>query len=154
MQSPKVDRFVRFWNEMRGAREMPRRRDIDVLGIPELLSHLILLEVVEAGADFRFVLVGEHVTSNYGTRIARRLLSELAADNGTVAGFAGNFRACVAARAPIVLFDEFRSATGIPKRVHGAIAPLSEGSDAVEALLCCTVHLRLQGPRWVDSRMP
>lgn len=154
MQSPKVDRFVRFWEEMRGAREMPRRRDIDVVGIPELLPHLILLEVVGAGADFRFVLVGEHVTSNYGTRVAHRLLSDLAAQNSTVAGFADNFRSCIAARVPIVLFDEFRSATGSPKRVHGAIAPLSEKGDAVDALLCCTVHLRLQGPRWVDSRMP
>lgn len=154
MQSPKVDRFVRFWNEMCGAREMPRRRDLDVVGIPELLPHLILVEVVEGGADFRFALVGEHVTSNYGARILHRRLGELAAQNGTVAGFADNFRACIADRAPIVLFDEFRSVTGTPKRTHGAIAPLSADGGAVDTLVCCAVHLRLQGSRWVDSRAP
>lgn len=57
--SPRVRRIYEYWDEQRGDRAMPARRDIDPLSIPrDLLPGIVLTEVLREPPWLRYRLVG------------------------------------------------------------------------------------------------
>ena len=88
-QDASVDRLpdplgglFRYWDNIRGDRPLPNRRDFDPIAIPELLPHLILVEVLRDKADgqvadFRFRVIGTHVDERMNYRYTGRRLSEI-----------------------------------------------------------------------------
>jgi PAS domain-containing protein len=50
--------FLAYWREMAADRAAPRRQDIDVLDVPKLMPHVIILNVLEDPLDFQYRLVG------------------------------------------------------------------------------------------------
>lgn len=57
--SPRVRRIYEYWDEKRGNRAMPARRDIDPLSIPrDLLPGIVLTEVLREPPWLRYRLVG------------------------------------------------------------------------------------------------
>ena len=68
------------WNTLRGARPYPSRKEIDARKIGRALSHLMLLEVIDHGADYRLRIVGDEVRRAYPVPLGGRLVSELALD--------------------------------------------------------------------------
>lgn len=51
--------FVRdYWWRQRGDRTMPRREDISPPDMKAHLPHIVLADVIDKGADFRYRLVG------------------------------------------------------------------------------------------------
>jgi hypothetical protein len=56
--SPLVQEAWNYWNQKRGARRMPSRKDIDPVEIPRLLSSTALVDVLRDPLDFRFRLLG------------------------------------------------------------------------------------------------
>lgn len=57
--SPRVRRIYEYWDEVRGDRAMPARRDIDPLRIPrDLLPGIVLTEVLREPPWLRYRLVG------------------------------------------------------------------------------------------------
>ena len=58
-----VDQSLEYWESIRGDRSAPMRDDFDPTEIPRLLSHVVFLEVVDKGADFRFRVIGDAVRS-------------------------------------------------------------------------------------------
>lgn len=57
--SPRVRRMYEYWDEKRGDRSMPARRDIDPLTIPrDLLPGIVLTEVLREPPWLRYRLVG------------------------------------------------------------------------------------------------
>lgn len=59
--SPTLRRLYRYWLDKHHAETLPGRRDIDPLEIPYALGWIVLLDVIESGADFRFRLYGSKV---------------------------------------------------------------------------------------------
>lgn len=65
---PTLASLLRYWQEKRGERAMPTRRDIDPLEMGSaLLPHLVLCDLFERGTRVRFRLVGTVVVKRIGT---------------------------------------------------------------------------------------
>lgn len=64
MKSLSTKRLYHYWQELRGGRPAPERRDIEPAAIKSLLSDVFILEHTE-GVDFDFRLAGSNVCSAY-----------------------------------------------------------------------------------------
>jgi hypothetical protein len=154
MPNKLLDRFTEFWKEMRGEKELPFRKGLDISLIPDLLPYIVLVDAKDRGNDFYISIAGEYISDNYGGRLAKRPLSELIVENPSLVAWRKDLRACMGARNPIRIEDEFTTKRGIQKRFYGVIAPLTVDGASVDALLCCFVHLQRQGDAWIESRNP
>jgi hypothetical protein len=77
LEEPRFARLFRHWNTIRGAREMPRRRDLDPAALgPALLPHVAIVELREAGQRPRFRLVGTEIVQRFGMDFSGRYLDE------------------------------------------------------------------------------
>lgn len=66
-----------YWTAKRGARFAPARADIDPVEIPRLLPHLMLIDVIEGGARFRYRLAGTEIENRFGCPMVGRRIDEL-----------------------------------------------------------------------------
>jgi hypothetical protein len=71
----KLMRMLAYWQSLCTCGRLPERTAIDPLSIPELLPHILLLDVEKN--DFRFRLVGETVNQRYGGHIKGQSFKEL-----------------------------------------------------------------------------
>ena len=76
MDHPLLHAILDYWDELRGTRAIPRRREIDPVLLPRpSLSHLFLMHV--EGRYFRYDLVGTALELQFGMSMAGRLSEEL-----------------------------------------------------------------------------
>lgn len=71
--------LFRYWQDKRGPRPYPARRDIDPLDIPRLLPSIFLVDIVDGDngeRDFHYRLVGTRIVEIEG-EVTDRLLSDL-----------------------------------------------------------------------------
>ncbi|WP_116655099.1 PAS domain-containing protein [Pelagibacterium sediminicola] len=76
MQQSSTRTLYAYWNEIRGARSTPERRDIDPTRIREALAYTFILES-EDGLDFNFRLAGSHLCSTYCRELKARPFASL-----------------------------------------------------------------------------
>lgn len=55
-----------YWLDRAAGRPMPARADIDVFEMKRWLGHLMLVEMLEGGADYRYRLYGSNVALLFG----------------------------------------------------------------------------------------
>jgi hypothetical protein len=67
-----------YWQGKRGLRRMPARRDVDPVEMPLLLPHLLIGEVVDGGAQFRYRLTGTAITRALGYDPTGRTIDDIA----------------------------------------------------------------------------
>jgi hypothetical protein len=72
--------LVAYWDAKRAGRLAPPRAAIDPVEIPKHLPHLFMLDVVDAGSDFRFRLIGTEIVQGLGRDSTGRRFSELFQD--------------------------------------------------------------------------
>jgi hypothetical protein len=75
--SPIVAEIHDYYQSKRRSRPMPARQDLDVLDIPLLMPHALMVDVLHD--DFRFRLFGTKVVEIWGRDLTGRRLSELPA---------------------------------------------------------------------------
>jgi hypothetical protein len=143
---PKVDSEVHdaafaYWLSKRPGRGIPLRRDIDPLEIPQLLKHLVILDVLREPLDFRYRLIGDYVQAHFR------------------AGLKGQSFREVEGKGPgSTLWDGVRKVveTGIPRygrasyagpepdidTVNDLLLPLSEDGRTVSQILMVAEFLR------------
>lgn len=66
----------RHWNDLRGDRAMPERREIDPIAMRRALSRVWIYEREDSGI-FRCRLSGEEINTAYGRRIQGQLASDV-----------------------------------------------------------------------------
>lgn len=95
---PNLLRFARYCDELAGGAEMPSRKTFEVRNVPWLYGFVIVAEVIESGADYRYSYVGEFWKAilNYDTNNLR--LSELE-ECGRFTNVRPNYTAAVQNRA-------------------------------------------------------
>ena len=74
---PLLGDLVAYWDTKRKGCMAPPRSAIDPIEIPRHLPHLFMLDVIDAGADFRFRLIGTEITRGLGRDSTGRHFSDL-----------------------------------------------------------------------------
>jgi hypothetical protein len=71
-----------YWTRQRGSRPLPRRKDIAPSDIKKWLPQVLLVDVINGGADFRYRLVGGHLVRFFGSEPSGKLMSDALAPFG------------------------------------------------------------------------
>jgi hypothetical protein len=77
LYEPMLRELYDYWSRKRGARLMPRRRDIDPAEIPKLLPHIMITEMLEGGTRYRYRLSGTAVTRAFGRELTGLYVDEV-----------------------------------------------------------------------------
>jgi hypothetical protein len=135
---PKVLRLFRYWQQMRGIREMPARADFDPLGIPDLLPYIFLIDVPADGGPLVYRLVGTAIVSLFGQEMTGQPVGA-----GTLPRYRADvlqrYRRIIAARRPFFQYAQLREQTNDFTHVERLILPLCNGRR-VDMLLGMTVE--------------
>jgi hypothetical protein len=94
--------FIRdYWLDRRGSRFMPGRNDISAAQLKAHLPYLLLADVIDGGADFRYRLVGTELRQFFRAEPSAKRMSEALAPFGaeTVEATLISYRAVVERRA-------------------------------------------------------
>ncbi|WP_300299666.1 PAS domain-containing protein [Ferrovibrio sp.] len=73
----KLSYVLSCWQRWREGHAWPAREDIDPLDLKRLLPNLFLLESIDGGRRFRFILAGQTVRENLGFELSQRFLDDL-----------------------------------------------------------------------------
>ena len=118
-----------YWEQRRGARAMPRRRNIDPAELRQVLPHVQITEVIDGGARFRYRLVGTAIVEAFGAEFTGKYVDELV--SGERDSFVhACYRAVCAARRPAFVRSKYITTKNVDLTANRVLAPLSE--DGVE----------------------
>lgn len=125
----RLARLLTYWQELRGERELPAARDIDPLDFKYALGYIMLLDVIDGGADFHYRLYGTEIANAYKRDMQH--LRTSAFDGVIKAFFLSVYRAVLIRRKPIFSVHQ------PPRNVYvrswrRLILPLSDGKDPGE----------------------
>lgn len=138
---PILGTLYRYWNQRRGQRRMPDRRDIDPLDLgPALLPHVGLMDILEGGARVRYRLLGTKIVERWGSDPTGRCMDEVM--SGTYGAYIHSlYRTLVHARAPVFSESLFRWDTEGYLRTRRLYLPLTHGGAEVAIALIGQVFL-------------
>ncbi len=77
MQMQSTQRLYKYWNELRGTRSAPERRDVDPTKIRNALASTFILEASPDHDTFNFRLAGSHICSTYCRELKNRSFIDL-----------------------------------------------------------------------------
>ena len=148
-QHPEIITFSDYLRDLAGTRAMPDRADINPADMLPFLPHLMILDVIDGGADFRVRVFGTGLVSlmceertgllasEFGTKSTIYVdLAELRARWLKVFGRAFREGGPVHFKAPTVSPDRSYM------HYHGMFAPLTKGSDSVAQIIGMMIAVR------------
>ncbi len=103
---PDVLSFMRdYWLAKRDTRTMPARSDVSPAQLKSQLPHILLADVIDGGADFRYRLVGTQLRQFFYAEPSGKLMSDALAPFGetTVRATLSSYRGVMEQRAPVRL---------------------------------------------------
>jgi hypothetical protein len=135
---PPVLAFVRdYWQAKRGERCMPSRNDISPAQLKTQLPHILLADVVDDGADFRYRLVGTHLREFFPAEPSGKLMSSVIAPFGgrTLEATLSAYRAVVTRRTPVRMTGGGSWFDQTTKYFDAYLAPLSDDGATANMVL-------------------
>lgn len=78
IESAPVRGVVELWQSLRGERRFPARDAVGPRSLRRLMRHVMLLRVIDGGADYEFRIVGDVQVQAHGTSFLGMKLSEVA----------------------------------------------------------------------------
>jgi hypothetical protein len=132
-----IDDLVIYWEQKRTGRIAPRRVDIDLSEMTSHIPHIFILDVIDAGADFRFRLIGPRIVEGMGRDSTGHKFSEVYRDQPqALKELSGLFRLSVNEKCPVFARG---SVFWLPRTDIGRFAsghmPLSDDGANVNAIL-------------------
>ena len=73
---PEQFELFQLWSRKRGKRAMPSKADLQASELRPWLGDIHLIEVLEDGRDFRYLIFGTNIARYYDIEMTRRLASE------------------------------------------------------------------------------
>jgi hypothetical protein len=134
---PEQFELFQLWLRKRGARAMPSKADLPAPDLRPWLGDVHLIEVIEQGRDYRYLIFGTDIARYYDVEMTRRLASEWP-DAMREAAFATYGRVTRDACPYLVRQNEV--AVDRVFSNHRLVLPLSNGGQAVDHIL---THLRM-----------
>jgi hypothetical protein len=131
IESPRLERIVRYWNVKRGERRMPSRADIDPTDIPNLLSILFLADFSKTMPRIR--LLGTEATEACGVETRGRFIHELPLGEFTDTWLEA-FSLVVATARPVMAAAPYRIKDAC-QFARTVLAPLSKDDAAIDHVL-------------------
>ena len=133
---PLVAAMRAYWSAKRGARALPRRKDILPAEIKEWLPSVLLADVIDGGADFRYRLVGLRLHQFFPTVPTGKLMSEALAPFGaeTVRKTLETYRSVLTLGEPLRIRGDGAWYGQEPKFFDAILTPLSEDGDTVNMI--------------------
>jgi hypothetical protein len=113
-----VKELVAYWTKCREKGDFVMGRDVPARAIARLTKHLVVLEPVNDGRDFRLRLVGSVMNERIGRDVSGMLLTEVYAES-TVRSFTPTLHKTLETNAPV--FHEMR-AQGVFEKIRHADA--------------------------------
>ncbi|MBP5856422.1 PAS domain-containing protein [Marivibrio halodurans] len=107
LRNPNLDTLFTYWTSLRDSRrrdglDLPAQMEFDPLEVSATLPYVMLLDVVNEGADFRYRVYGREIAERFGRDLTGLLLSETAVDPYIAAFFRAVYLASMARREPVL----------------------------------------------------
>jgi hypothetical protein len=132
--APRLRAAFDYWSGKRHGRPMPSRRDLDPCDIPQLLPHIVLVDVQhEPTLDFRYRLIGSAVLDRMAEDLNGLFMSEIPHQRRGTA-FWNNYAMVAEGRRPRFVDVTY---VGPDQRVRGVqdmLMPLSNDGDKVNMI--------------------
>ncbi len=78
LESPVVKQGADYWDVLRGTRRYPSRKEIHPRDLTAIIRNMLLIKVIDGGADFEFRFAGDAQVQAYVVPFQGRRLSQLA----------------------------------------------------------------------------
>jgi hypothetical protein len=134
---PELEQLYRLWDAKRAGRAAPTGRDLALDALKPWLTHLLVIDVIDRGADFLYRHYGPAIGAFYGNDLSGKRLSE--ADPAVQQIVGKEYRDVVATVRPTYVVRSPRTL-----RAHTLVAranlPLSHDGHAVDQLLVGIYH--------------
>lgn len=144
LEPPPLRFLLAHWSKLADKPALPHLRQIDALDLGPALGHVMLLDVVDGGRDFRYRLFGSVVARVSNFEMTGRLLSELPASPYVVELLLAVYRVALQLRHPV--FSARRPVTAeYTARWMQIVMPLVDDSGAVARMLAGTIAVGSDG---------
>ena len=134
---PNLRRFLEYWSSKAAEGRLPGRQHIDPLEIPELLSSIVMMDVVregDGGVRFRLRLVGTEIVALHGRDLTGHWLDE-AFPSGAAEDVVTANRMVVESRQPHYWRNALHSAGREHVRYERLMCPLAADGQTVDMLI-------------------
>ena len=133
----KIREILAIWDKAAGA--VPDRRDLDPLHLrPTLLPLLVMMDVVDGGADFCWRLFGSRHAVEFGADLTGKCLSQLRPPDEETNDFKQILQAVAAEGRPIPFELTYLSQSDILRQSVGLFMPMRNGGHETTILLGAT----------------
>jgi len=144
LDEPLLAELYAYWEQRRGERIAPARRDIDPIDIPHLLPHIALTEIVSEGEGqkprFRYRLAGTQIEKRFGCSLTNRFLDEL--KQGSYLEFIeGLYTRLIDEKVPVYSENSFEADNATTLLAKRLMLPLSDDGDTVNMVLAGLVYI-------------
>jgi hypothetical protein len=129
---PRLRGLFEYWESRRGGRDMPLRRDVDVLDLGPWLGNLMLIDVEDDGCEFRYRVYGSILARYYGRDLTGKTTEEVRPEARELVR--QEYRAVVGDRVPLLVLRD-RQIQHRTMRVAKLVLPLSSDGAALDMLL-------------------
>ncbi|NBC33901.1 MAG: hypothetical protein GVY13_14600 [Alphaproteobacteria bacterium] len=134
-------RFLDFWDHLRGGKSLPSMDDFRFSDIPDLMPHTALIRVLEQEEGFCYEFMGETLAAgNGGSTVGMTIESKMATNFREYghAGFQGQlfklFKKTLKAEGPVSTSEYFANAAGRKCQIWIVVAPIGDKSGSPEIL--------------------
>ena len=136
--------LLRYWDDLRSARPMPNRREIDAVEMRPALGYINLADAIEGGRDFRYRVFGSIIAAVSGFDLTGQYVSAVKASAYIVEFGLAAYRAALRRGEPLLTVH------GPPAAVytatwHRLVLPLADDTGVAARLLVAMVPMAHDG---------
>lgn len=140
----RVNDAAAWWRTCGEDKGYTTRTDLDPVLAPKLLPHLALLDAIGNGTDWRYRLVGEHVSDHTNRRLVGTTVSAFIAQYPERTWLVGIYDAVTQCAAPQFIEINYTDIRGVPRQQFSGIFPLHASTKDVAGLLICAVFVKAE----------
>jgi len=140
--SPVLAQATTYWREIKGTARFPQRADLVPEQFVALWPHILMVDVIDGGADYFVRLFGQHLVNAYGEQTGRKA-SEATVPEVVRERSKKLFDFCVAHAAPTYAYwPEIGSERRPFIDVEALCLPLSSDGVTLDRLMSLNVNTR------------
>lgn len=102
MRESRLVTLLRYWRGMPKVKGLPRFQDLDPIDITSTLGIVMLLEVLDTGDDYRYLIYGEEIAERFGRNMVGHRTSDIPTHPSVTALFLACYRVVIDTRRPIL----------------------------------------------------